>query len=131
MTVTPILSEHRIRLTDLFSFAWQRDEEKIHSRRLKEIKMANRKGVFIGAYVPNHLKESLRRRAAAEHRTLSQEITRILEEAVHGKGLPPGSVDRRNKESTPRRRNTDPMPRRRANDVPFVSPRNRGGDQNG
>ena len=46
--------------------------------------MANRKGVFIGAYVPNHLKESLRRRAAAEHRTLSQEITRILEEAVHG-----------------------------------------------
>ena len=45
--------------------------------------MANRKGVFIGAYVPNHLKESLRRRAAAEHRTLSQEITRILEEAVH------------------------------------------------
>ena len=30
--------------------------------------MANRKGVFIGAYVPNHLKESLRRRAAAEHR---------------------------------------------------------------
>jgi len=40
--------------------------------------MANRKGVFIGAYVPNELKESLRRRAAAEHRTLSQEITRIL-----------------------------------------------------
>ncbi len=29
--------------------------------------MANRKGVFIGAYVPNELKESLRRRAAAEH----------------------------------------------------------------
>src|SRR6266545_2073424 len=75
--------------------------------------MANRKGVFIGAYVPNHLKESLRRRAAAEHRTLSQEITRILEEAVHGKGLPPGSVDRRNRESTPRRRATDPVPRRR------------------
>ena len=37
--------------------------------------MANRKGVFIGAYVPNELKESLRRRAALEHRTLSQEIT--------------------------------------------------------
>ena len=36
--------------------------------------MANRKGVFIGAYVPHELKESLRRRAAAEHRTLSQEI---------------------------------------------------------
>src|SRR5881394_3137179 len=73
---------------------------------LKErpLEMANRKGVFIGAYVPNHLKESLRRRAAAEHRTLSQEITRILEEAVHGKGLPAGSIDRRSKESIPRRR---------------------------
>ena len=82
--------------------------------------MANRKGVFIGAYVPNHLKESLRRRAAAEHRTLSQEITRILEEAVHGKGLPPGSVDRRNRESAPRRRSTDPAPRRRNVDIAYA-----------
>ena len=81
--------------------------------------MANRKGVFIGAYVPNHLKESLRRRAAAEHRTLSQEITRILEEAVHGRGLPAGSVDRRNRESTPRRRATDPNPRRRNVDLSY------------
>ena len=83
--------------------------------------MANRKGVFIGAYVPNHLKESLRRRAAAEHRTLSQEITRILEEAVHGRGLPAGSIDRRAKESIPRRRSTDPAPRRRAVDVDYLS----------
>jgi plasmid stability protein len=83
--------------------------------------MANRKGVFIGAYVPNELKESLRRRAAAEHRTLSQEITRILVEAVHGKGLPAGSVDRRNNTSTvPRRRSTDPPIRRRAEDLPFI-----------
>jgi plasmid stability protein len=83
--------------------------------------MANRKGVFIGAYVPNHLKESLRRRAAAEHRTLSQEITRILEEAVHGKGLPAGSIDRRAKESIPRRRSTDPAPRRRADDETYTA----------
>jgi plasmid stability protein len=82
--------------------------------------MANRKGVFIGAYVPNHLKESLRRRAAAEHRTLSQEITRILEEAVHGKGLPAGSIDRRNKDTTPRRRATDPTPRRRTVDTAYA-----------
>jgi len=83
--------------------------------------MANRKGVFIGAYVPNELKESLRRRAAAEHRTLSQEITRILVEAVHGKGLPAGSVDRRDGNTTiPRRRSTDPVPRRRAEDVPYI-----------
>ena len=83
--------------------------------------MANRKGVFIGAYVPNHLKESLRRRAAAEHRTLSQEITRILEEAVHGRGLPAGSIDRRAKESVPRRRSTDPAPRRREADESYVA----------
>lgn len=82
--------------------------------------MVNRKGVFIGAYVPNELKESLRRRAAAEHRTLSQEITRILVEAVHGKGLPTGSVDRRNNNTIPRRRATDPLPRRRAEDLPYV-----------
>jgi plasmid stability protein len=90
--------------------------------------MANRKGVFIGAYVPNHLKESLRRRAAAEHRTLSQEITRILEEAVHGKGLPAGSIDRRAKESIPRRRATDPAPRRRANDETYTSGGSKSGD---
>lgn len=83
--------------------------------------MANRKGVFIGAYVPNELKESLRRRAALEHRTLSQEITRILVEAVHGKGLPAGSVDRRNtNQSIPRRRATDPPERRRAEDLPYI-----------
>jgi hypothetical protein len=92
--------------------------------------MANRKGVFIGAYVPNDLKESLRRRAVAEHRTLSQEITRILEEAVHGRGLPPGSVDRRNRESIPRRRATDPLPRRRTNDVPHLPGGNRSRDEN-
>jgi hypothetical protein len=80
--------------------------------------MANRKGVFIGAYVPNDLKESLRRKAAAEHRTLSQEITRILTEAVHGKTLPPGSIDRRGANSPSRRRTTDPYPRRRKDDLP-------------
>ncbi len=90
--------------------------------------MANRKGVFIGAYVPNELKESLRRRAAAEHRTLSQEITRILTEAIHGRGLPPGSIDRRKMESTPRRRSTDPSPRRRAVDVPYISSEQTSGD---
>jgi plasmid stability protein len=81
--------------------------------------MVNRKGVFIGAYVPNELKESLRRRAASEHRTLSQEITRILIEAVHGKALPAGSVDRRKAVTVPRRRLTDPMPRRRTEDLPY------------
>lgn len=82
--------------------------------------MVNRKGVFIGAYVPNDLKETLRRRAIAEHRTLSQEITRILSEAVHGKTLPPGSIDRRNSAaSQPRRRDSDPPERRRRDDVPY------------
>ena len=80
--------------------------------------MANRKGVFIGAYVPNQLKEALQQRARSEHRTLSQEITRILEEAIKGKRLPPGTIDRRTDTSGPRRRATDPLPRRREHDVP-------------
>ncbi|HEV2762173.1 MAG TPA: hypothetical protein VGV38_04190 [Pyrinomonadaceae bacterium] len=80
--------------------------------------MANRKGVFIGAYVPADLKESLRRRAAAEHRTLSQEITRILTEAVRGRTLPPGAIDRRTPNSPPRRRASDPPERRRKDDLP-------------
>ncbi|MFL6210702.1 MAG: hypothetical protein ACJ74W_17760 [Pyrinomonadaceae bacterium] len=82
--------------------------------------MANRKGVFIGAYVPNDLKETLRRNAAAQHRTLSQEITRILTEAVHGKTLPPGAIDRRVNTSPPRRRNSDPPERRRRDDLPIT-----------
>lgn len=82
--------------------------------------MANRKGVFIGAYVPNQLKEALQQRAKSEHRTLSQEITRILEEAIKGKRLPPGTIDRRTEQSGPRRRSTDPLPRRREGDVPYV-----------
>ncbi len=84
--------------------------------------MVNRKGVFIGAYVPADLKETLQRRAAAQHRTLSQEITRILTEEVHGRTLPPGAIDRRLGASQPRRRATDPAPRRRKNDVPASTP---------
>ncbi|HVG28427.1 MAG TPA: hypothetical protein VM864_01770 [Pyrinomonadaceae bacterium] len=84
--------------------------------------MVNRKGVFIGAYVPRDLKETLQRRASSEHRTLSQEITRILSEAVHGKQLPPGMVDRRTSGSGPRRRASDPPERRRSNDLPADAP---------
>lgn len=83
--------------------------------------MANRKGVFIGAYVPADLKESLRRRAAAEHRTLSQEITRILEEAVKGPRMLPGGIERRAPTSGPRRRDSDPPERRRRGDLPYSS----------
>ena len=82
--------------------------------------MANRKGVFIGAYVPADLKKALQQRAASEHRTLSQEITRILEEAVKGARLPPGFIDRRAPGSPTRRRQSDPLPRRRRDDVPFI-----------
>jgi hypothetical protein len=91
--------------------------------------MANRKGVFIGAYVPNQLKEALQQRARAEHRTLSQEITRILEEAIKGKRLPPGFIDRRGDTSGPRRRATDPLPRRREGDVQAFSGENNSSDE--
>ena len=127
-------SGYRIRLIDLFSLLGNITSHRLTSftneAERETAKMANRKGVFIGAYVPNHLKESLRRRAAAEHRTLSQEITRILEEAVHGKGLPPGSVDRRTRESTPRRRATDPAPRRRNVDVSYTPSGKKSSDEN-
>src|SRR5215210_5831008 len=128
------LSKNRIRLTDLLSncmaerraFPTRVGRQVNFSPGLSNYfngeaqrgKMANRKGVFIGAYVPNQLKEALQQRAKAEHRTLSQEITRILEEAIKGRRLPPGFVDRRDETSGPRRRSTDPLPRRRVNDVP-------------
>ena len=52
-----------------------------------------RKGVLIGAYVPPEMKEALKRRSQLQHRTLSQELIRILAEAL---GQPiPGSPDRR------------------------------------
>ena len=90
--------------------------------------MANRKGVFIGAYVPSDLKRALQQRAAADHRTLSQEITRILTEAVHGVRLPPGMIDRRAPNSPSRRRNSDPLPRRRKDDLPYTGPDQTTGD---
>lgn len=90
--------------------------------------MANRKGVFIGAYVPADLKKALQQRAAGEHRTLSQEITRILEEAVRGARLPPGFVERRAAGSGPRRRDSDPLPRRRKDDLPHSGDGVAGGD---
>ena len=88
--------------------------------------MANRKGVFIGAYVPSELKKALQQRATSEHRTLSQEITRILEEAVKGARLPPGFVDRRAPGSPARRRASDPLPRRRKDDLPYAGPEDGG-----
>ena len=81
--------------------------------------MANRKGVFIGAYVPAELKRALQQRAVSEHRTLSQEITRILEEAVKGPRLPANITERRAPGQRPRRRDSDPLPRRRRDDLPF------------
>ena len=119
MIAVPTRREDKIRLTDALHMQGSISASfKIQRRSF--FFMANRKGVFIGAYVPNELKESLRRRAAGEHRTLSQEITRILVEAVHGKGLPAGSVDRRNSNEVPRRRATDPPIRRRADDLPYI-----------
>lgn len=118
MIAVPIYRDYKIRLTGR---SITTGDSALNIEEGESLSMANRKGVFIGAYVPNELKESLRRRAAAEHRTLSQEITRILVEAVHGKGLPAGSVDRRNTGTTvPRRRSTDPPIRRRAEDLPFI-----------
>ena len=86
-----------------------------------------RKGLLIGAYVPPEMKEALKRRAQLQHRTLSQELIRILAEAL---GQPvPGAPDRRAQESTPRRRATDPYPRRRTIDL-VPSPSSEAGADN-
>jgi hypothetical protein len=78
---------------------------------LKKKTIVKRKGVeFLAAYIPDELKASLRRRAASAHRTMSQEVVVILSEAIHGVGLPPGSIDRRMNTSPPRRRDIDPFP---------------------
>lgn len=83
--------------------------------------MTKRNGVFIGAYIAPELKDELQRRAKAEHRTLSQQITKILSEALRGNGLTLPPIDRRAPTSTPRRRASDPGPRRRSSDVPDES----------
>jgi hypothetical protein len=81
----------------------------------KDCPVMKRKGVLIGAYVPPEMKEALKRRSQLQHRTLSQELIRILAEAL---GQPiPGTPDRRGDTSVPRRRATDPFPRRRTGDV--------------
>jgi predicted Zn-ribbon and HTH transcriptional regulator len=47
------------------------------------------KGVFIGAYIPSDLKQSLRDRATWGNRTLAQEITHILTVVVRERLLLP------------------------------------------
>ena len=79
--------------------------------------MTKRKGVFIGAYIAAELKDELTRRAKTEHRTLSQQITKILTEALRGNGAAIPLQDRRSPDSAPRRRASDPGPRRRSSDV--------------
>jgi hypothetical protein len=43
---------------------------------------AQRRGVFVGGYVPAELKRALQQQAAREHRTVSQELARLIEEGV-------------------------------------------------
>ena len=85
--------------------------------------MADRKKAGKKALVEmsDDLKEALRQRAEADHCTLSQEITRILTEAIKGRGLPPDSVDQRAPDKSPRRRAGDPPERRRQDDLPLDS----------
>ena len=50
--------------------------------------MGLRQGVYLGAYVPTELKKKLKQQAAQQHRTLSQEVIRILTKAVYKKAVP-------------------------------------------
>lgn len=53
--------------------------------------MANRKGVFIGAYVDPVLKRDLKLAATAGFRTMSQDVERRLAISLYGTGEVPGS----------------------------------------
>lgn len=52
--------------------------------------MANRKGVFLGAYLDPILKRDIQRAATAAHRTMSQEVTRRLTISLYGSTEIPG-----------------------------------------
>jgi hypothetical protein len=88
--------------------------------------MSNRKKAIVE--VPEELEEELHRRAAAEHRTLSQEIERILTEAIKGRGLPTGSVEPRAPDQSPPLPASD-TPERRRDDLPFYPAGARGDDE--
>ena len=51
-----------------------------------------RKGVFIGAYVPKHIRRKLKARAAAEDRSVAYVLTRILEQAMDESPAAVGTV---------------------------------------
>lgn len=48
--------------------------------------MANRKGLFVGFYVPAELKKRLQEVAGEEHRTLSAECTKRLVDSLRREG---------------------------------------------
>ncbi len=50
--------------------------------------MENPKDVFIGSYVPEELKKALREQAASNHRSLSQEMILLLEQAARAEEPP-------------------------------------------
>lgn len=69
--------------------------------------------------MPAELKKLLKKRAKNAHRTLSKEVTHLLEYALRSEELPAGVLqDRRAPGQFPRRRATDPLPRRRRDDLP-------------
>jgi len=49
-----------------------------------ENKKVNRKGVFVGGYVPMHVKEFVQRRAKIQHKTASQILKEILIKEIAG-----------------------------------------------
>ena len=84
--------------------------------------MANRKGVFIGAYVPNELKESFTPTSGGgTSHTFAGNYTEFWSKRFTAKVCRPEALTAGNQTTTPRRRTTDPLPRRRSEDLPFTS----------
>jgi plasmid stability protein len=54
--------------------------------------MGYQQGKYLGCYIPEDLKAKLKERAAKAHRSLSQEVIRILTKAIYKKAVPFGEV---------------------------------------
>jgi hypothetical protein len=68
-------------------------------RGAKILFVGYQQGRYFGCYMPEELKFKLKERAAKAHRSLSQEVIRILTKAVYKKAVPFEEVGKSTSES--------------------------------
>jgi hypothetical protein len=64
-------------------------------------RMGVRKGVYVGFWCPPEVKKSLQEIATSEHRSLSQELNRLVEEFVRKRREPVTTAARQVEEARP------------------------------